>query len=399
MTLWAGAWGLRRIRKQFKNMDSNSDDEEEDEEEGEEGDDEDGTHNEVEPSIVLEGVEIGAKRKRGSSEADQDKVHDLMYTEVEKLQQKVNRQNDVLQRVRTSITTLDTDDVVQSKPGVSCTTTAIVVYETGVPDAPKPDVVSDAVAPCTIKSVPRAFTLAPTHKHAFLNNVILNVESWVNDRTFVEAGKVLNATNDIDFPHRIRWERSGPPMRWVETTPRKTQLVVSMRYKNTKGSLMDNEYIILRHANALLPPDCAKLKELKFICYLVTADADNGHDPRFRPKTSMKNSIFKNPASCLSYYNGEYTSSFFHHGEGTVPVTKYNGTMYQGRVIFKDICFSEQCLTSKTVNVNDGVWRLCVKASHPGLTNLVNFSVLSPPFSTGRRVRAIKVKSTKEKVV
>ena len=328
-------------------------------------------------SIVLHGVEVSAKRKRGLSETELDNIHSSMYNELESLKRQVAIQNDKIEKARAALKVSgyeDSDRVVAS--------TAVVVVSDTSTSTPA------AVVPNNIQ---KAFKLAPNHKNAFLNNITLHVESWANEPQSVDVGQITNSKNDTDFPHRLRGERNGAVMKWVETFPRKVNLVVSMRYKSTNGALIDNNFAVLKHANALLPPGSPRLSELKFTCKLVTADAENGYDTRFRPRTSIKSPLFKNPSSCISWNNGEPTESFFHHGNGGTPVVQYTASMTTGRVIFP-VCFSEQCLSSRTLNPTDGVWRLAIRAAHPALMNLINFSVLTPPFSTGRRVRSVKVK-------
>jgi len=242
-------------------------------------------------------------------------------------------------------------------------------------------------------TVPRAFVLAPSHKNAFLNRVRLSVESWANKPIAVGEAAMVTSPNETDFPHRLRWEKAGPPMRWVETFPRRTNLIISMRSNNgSDGALFDDEEVILKHGNALLPAGHPKLTELRFVCYLIRGDAESGYDPKSRPHTSIDKSMFKNPLACLSVNDNTHSPSFFHHGSGAQPVSSYKSTMNCGKVIFKNVCFSATCLTSNTLNASDGVWRLCIRSTHPALTNLINFMVVTPPFSTGRRVRPIKIR-------
>jgi len=367
-----------------------------------------------EAGLMINGVQIERKRKRSDTEEDQDKVHAVLYDHVYKLAKKlkdlrgaVNQAKSLFESIQDNDSPTSTSSSVpvasqppESDAGADSSTQLTVRDAEAVQSESSSStvVVANMEEDVTTTTVtPRAFVLAPSHKHAFLNRVRLCVESWTNKPITVEQATIVNCPNDSDFPHRLRWEKNGPPMRWVETAPRKTNLVVSMRPNNCgDGTLFDDEDAILNHANALLPRGHPKLTELRFVCYLVRGDAEGGFEPKSRPQTTMDKSIFKNPSACTTFYDGQYTSAFFHHANGAPPVVKYNATMHNGRVTFKDVCFSESCLTSHVLNESDGVWRLCIRSTHPGLTNLINFSVLTPPFCTGRRVRAVKVRKSKK---
>ena len=367
-----------------------------------------------EAGLMINGVQIERKRKRSDTEEDQDKVHAVLYDHVYKLAKKLKDLRGAVNQAKSLFESIQDNDSPtlrsssvpaasqppESDAGADSSTQLTVRDAEAVQSESSSStvVVANMEEDVTTTTVtPRAFVLAPSHKHAFLNRVRLCVESWTNKPITVEQATIVNCPNDSDFPHRLRWEKNGPPMRWVETAPRKTNLVVSMRPNNCgDGTLFDDEDAILNHANALLPRGHPKLTELRFVCYLVRGDAEGGFEPKSRPQTTMDKSIFKNPSACTTFYDGQYTSAFFHHANGAPPVVKYNATMHNGRVTFKDVCFSESCLTSHVLNESDGVWRLCIRSTHPGLTNLINFSVLTPPFCTGRRVRAVKVRKSKK---
>lgn len=93
----------------------------------------------------------------------------------------------------------------------------------------------------------------------------------------------------------------------------------------------------------------------------------------------------------MTKYNEKHVSAFFHTNANKQPITSYHATFQNGRIVFKDVRFSEKFLSSN-VAYGDGGWRLCIRATHPVLTNMLNFSVLTPLFYTGRRVRAVKPK-------
>jgi hypothetical protein len=368
-----------------------------------------------EAGLMINGVQISRKRKRSDSEEDQDEVHAVLYDHVYKLAKKLKDLRGAVNQAKSLFESIDDNDsptsTSSSVPAASQppesdagaeSSTQLTIRDSEVAQSSSSSAVvvanMEEDVTTTTATTPRAFVLSPSHKHAFLNRVRLCVESWTNKPITVDQATIVNCPNDSDFPHRLRWEKNGPPMRWVETAPRKTNLVVSMRPNSSgDGTLFDDEEAILNHANALLPRGHPKLTELRFVCYLVRGDAESGFEPKSRPQTTMDKSIFKNPSACTTFYDGQYTSAFFHHANGAPPVVKYNATMHNGRVTFKDICFSESCLTSHVLNESDGVWRLCIRSTHPGLTNLINFSVLTPPFCTGRRVRAVKVRKSKKK--
>jgi hypothetical protein len=397
--------------------------------------------------LMIDGTEIPKKRKRDTSEEEQDRVHDALYMQVSKLAKTLKEMRSALSNAKRALEPFSDDVAVDAtatataaepaqtttahaeNPGsggqgtsAELTASSLVVHDsdssrdattattattataattaTGavVLRNAESDAATVAAAASSASKAPLAFVLSGTHKHAFLNRIRLCVQSWANKSIVVEKGGIVSCKSDCDFPHRLRWEKNGPPMRWVETSPRKTNLVVSMRSNSGAGAaLYDDEEVILKHANALLPPGHPKLSELRFACYLVKGSAENGYDPASRPTTSLEKPLFKNPQACLAFYDNKYTTTFFHSAEGAPPVTKYTATMNGGKVVFKDVCFNDKCLTSNALNESDGVWRLCIRATHPGLMNLINFSVLTPPFCTGRRVRPVKIKKPKKK--
>lgn len=230
-------------------------------------------------------------------------------------------------------------------------------------------------------SAPRLL-LSPTHKNAFLNNVRLRVDSWTHSGA-LSIGELQHSRFALDFPHKVRREKSGLLAKWVEVHPRKFSLGVRVCIGD---SLCEDPSKVLNHANQLLPAGQMPPSELKFVCYLLYGSAPDGFDAASRPSTSLEDPIFKNPQHCLVTRQGKPVASFFH---GETPTTKFTAAFQNGRVVFRDVAFNEACLSSNVVH-GDGSWRLCVRALHPALKNLANFSVCTDSFFTSRRVREIK---------
>ena len=325
-------------------------------------------------AVLIDGVRIGTKRRCDIPMVEQDQIHDALSEHVSKLARRVKLLESVLSSVQTTVGRVGV--VVENDAGSDeSKTTRTIDKTTVVPNA-----------------VP--FVLSPLHPNSYLNRISLHVHSWANEDPTIK-GPLLSSVGEFDFPHRIRRENSGmPPTLWVEVFPRRINLVVKLSI-DVGGDRMrcTDSTTILYHANKMLPDHIPKLTELQFGCYLVYGDTQNGYQNGCRPKTSSKEPLFKNPESCISLYNGNHVPAFYHTTANKKPVTVHNGTLVDGRILFKDICFSQQALSS-CVLMTDGAWRLCVRAMHPALKNMLNFSVLTSAFYTGRRVRPVKPKPT-----
>lgn len=341
-------------------------------------------------AVLIDGVRIGTKRRCDIPTNEQDQIYETLAEHVSKLARRVKTLETVLQTVKNTV------DIVSAPKTVTAN------------NAGSDDVASVDSASCTTLSIGGAteqataaapgavpFVLSPLHPNAYLNRISISVKSWADEHHTITNGSILSSVNEFEFPHRIRWENNGMPSTlWVETFPRRFNLVATLCIEVGGDRIRCTDSAkILHHANKMIPAHMPQINELKFVCYLVYGDAQNGYKNGCRPKTSSKEPLFKNPESCLSLYNGNHIPAFYHTTANKKPVSLHNGTLLDGRIIFKDICFSQQALSS-CVLINDGAWRLCIRATHPALTNMLNFSVLTNTFYTGRRVRAVKIKST-----
>ena len=340
-----------------------------------------------EGGLCIDGIRIQSKRNRDLPDGEQDEIHETLCEHVSKLSRRVRDMEGALATVGAAIRPLILNNATRELPSAQAATAPCTALSL---DDASP-VASNALTAST------AFVLAPTHPNSYLNRVRMRVETWANKTLAVSKGGILNCPTDSDFPHRVRWENGGlPPTLWIETHPRKFNLPLTLRITIGGDNVQcKDEATILYHANAMLPKDRPKLTELKFVCYLVYGCATDGYDPLARPKTSTDKPLFKHPDACLTAYNGKHTSAFFYTESNKQPVTAYHATLANGRVVFKDVSFSDKLLSSNVANGGDGGWRLCIRATHPVLMNMLNFCTLTPVFYTGRRVRAVKPKKKK----
>jgi hypothetical protein len=365
-----------------------------------------------EGGLCVDGIRIQPKRNRELPDGEQDKIHETLCEHVSKLARRVRDMEGALATVGSAIQPfLPNGGMRQFLPSAqpSQTTEAAAPPATGAEAAPcttlsllgsaddASPVPSASAASAAAPTASTTFVLAPNHPNSYLNRVRMRVETWANKKLVVAKGGILNCPADSDFPHRIRWENGGlPPTLWAETHPRKFNLAITLRITIGGDNVQcKDEAHILYHANSMLPKERPKLTELKFVCYLVYGSATDGYDPAARPKTSTEKPLFKHPDACLNTYNGKHVSAFFHTEANKQPITAHHATLQNGRIVFKDLCFSEKMLSSNVADGGDGGWRLCIRATHPVLNNMLNFSVLTPVFYTGRRVRAVKPKKEK----
>ena len=329
---------------------------------------------EHEQPISFDGEKLSKKRRLELTDEESDRLYERMSELISNLSRRVKTLESALQAVK------DVAEHAAPTPRVASDETS-GGQQTGV------SVDADRRLP---------FVLSPQHPHSYLNRIKLKVVTWVDPPPKLESGAIISSPNELDFPHRVRWENNGiPPTLWVETFPRRMTLVATMQIKIGSDDLIDcnDPATILYHANKMLSPQMPKETELKFVAYLVYGDANNGYDKQCRPTTSSKKPLFKHPEACLHLYNGEYIPAFFHTNSQKKPTSVHTtGILRDGRIVFKNICFSQQALSSCVTTHGDGSWRLCIRSSHPALSRMLNFSVLTPVFFTGRRVRSVRAK-------
>jgi len=354
-----------------------------------------------EGGLCVDGIRIQSKRNRELPDGEQDKIHETLCEHVSKLARRVRDMEGALATVGAAVQPFITNggmcELPSAQAAAAAAPPAAAAQCTTLSLLASADDASPVSPVSTAPTAAAAFVLAPNHPNSYLNRVRMRVETWANKKLVVSKGGILNCPADSDFPHRVRWENGGlPPTLWVETHPRKLCLALTLRITIGGDDVQcKDEATILYHANAMLPKDRPKLTELKFVCYLVYGSAADGYDPAARPKTSTERPLFKHPDACLTTYNGKHVSAFFHTEANKQPVTAHHAALQNGRIVFKDLCFADKMLSSNVADGGDGGWRLCIRATHPVLNNMLNFSVLTPVFYTGRRVRAVKPKKEK----
>ena len=362
-----------------------------------------------ESGLCIDGVHISAKRQRELDDDEQDKIYEMLCKYTSKLARRVQQLEGALTTAHAALDPFASKNVPfgnnecaspppSEESGSGSGTVPVSASSNGALVPHDSEAVAVHRAPRSgAASMPRAFVLASNHKHAYLNRIRLLVQTWAAKELTLAPGGIANCSDDSGFPHRVRRENDGAVALWVETSPRKFNLKLSINIMmGTDRITCNDDAMILHHANAMLSKDQPKPTELKFTCYLLNGNAPDGYDPASRPKTSVEAPLFKHQDACLINYNGQYVASFFHSTNHKPPVTAYSATMTNGQIVFKDICFADQCLSSGVASGRDASWRLCIRATHPALCNMMNFCVMTPPFFTGRRVRAVKPKRERD---
>ena len=241
----------------------------------------------------------------------------------------------------------------------------------------------------------RPFTLHPNHKHAKLNSVRLVVQSWANTDQLQEDlgfGEVASCEENR-FPHKVRRESDCGPLVWWCEAGRALNLNVALHmYSAEENKLIavKDEAWILKHANQMLGDCGRRQEELTFKCDVVFADCKNGFEEDAKPKTTHSNPMFIQPGACLVNHNGSSKQSIFKCATASPPVNSYNGRFHNGMISFKNIVFADGFLSGSVKQGFGRLWKLRIRCTHPALQNMLNFTVLSDEFSTGKRIRPMK---------
>jgi len=241
------------------------------------------------------------------------------------------------------------------------------------------------------------FKLAHDHKHAYLNTVQLHIVDWAKKANLsgMKLGDVVSTPTECGFPHKLRMQNEhGGVASWVEVQPRRLSLVVEARIRVGQDLMrLEDETKILRHANAMLTncPNHTKPDEVEFVCYLLYGEAKNGHDATNHVKTSVKTPLFKHEHACLVKKGDSTHQAFFIDARGT-HVSKLKAVLKKGKIVFEEFSFVDEFKTSNVLPGRCFSWKLCIRATHPVLSGMMNFCVLSREFFSGKRVRPMSCK-------
>ena len=309
-------------------------------------------------ALVLNGVTIRKVYDQDRAESEKQNEHALLYSGVANLYKKLTAAEEALKAIR---------------------------------DA------AAAALPSRVEAPPTDSLSTRVNKSAYLSKLSLDwFPLWFGVRAKLGESELLKSPNSLSFPHFVRSEKDRDTF-WIEHKRKFNFQLVIRRAVGVGGpriTFSDRDEL-LKYANSLLPSDVVKPSELQFESFIVHGSTTlplgvDAAEAEARPSTSVSNPLFKNPQDCACK-TGASTHSFF-------TTSKAEGMAWsrvESSFIHSKISFTAQFLDkflSKSVVKTDGQWRLCVRPLHPALKHHVNFTVLSPPFYTGARVRPVKRK-------
>lgn len=257
-----------------------------------------------------------------------------------------------------------------------------------------------AALPNSVEAPPTESLSTRVNNSAYLSKLSLNwFPLWFGATPCAKLGEceLLKSPDSLSFPHFVRSEKDRDKF-WIEHKRRFNFQVVIRRAVSVGGpriTFSDRDEL-LKYANSLLPSDVVKPSELQFESFVVHGSTtlplgNDAAEAAARPSTSVSNPLFRNPQDCACN-TGDSTHSFFttSKAEGRA-WSRVESSFIHSKISFT-AQFLDKFLSNSVIGTDGGQWRLCVRPLHPALKHHVNFTVLSPPFYTGARVRPVKRK-------
>ena len=312
----------------------------------------------LDASIVVDGVSVTKKRARDMDEAETDEHLALLYGTVERLKKKI----DAIHEIVTSSPEPDQANVPPPPSGKSTVTIAPVV------------------------GARQTFTIASDHKNAILGKIRLKFLSWSDEIELTPLQPIAHRKGK-GFPHSIRLGSSGDFERWVSNLS---------SFNVTVGLTIGEDHLLflehkrlLDHANAMIDPASTDSTALRFELYLIHAHANGLCGDADRPFASTDTtSQFRTGHGLYKLNNGKSVTAMFRSFDPKRLKETFFADVSGGKAVFKNIHFREDVLSSHVLK-GDGAFRFVVRATHPALRDLSNFTALSPAFYVGTRTRAL----------
>ena len=316
--------------------------------------------------LLINGENIPNKRPRGLSEDEMDRCYEKMHQQLTKAAKRIVEKDEIIKAVRCAI---------------GGTSTAVVVCDATA--AAQTTVDGNRHTPQRATRV--QYTISKDHRHAILGQVRLKCTSWADNIQFQGSDRLMAREKyNSGFPHAVRIGKSGANEFYVEHG-RTFDICCEVKY--LRGGVFTESSELLKHANEWMQNGAADVAELRFEMYLIYGSGDGRHGNLERPFASTDERSHFRPGMCLAKDNkGNTRTNLFTNFNPAAKTDVFYGTCKNGRIVFSNIKFRKDA-TSSNVQINDGSFRFLIKAMHPALRDLVNYTALSETFFVAARVR------------
>ena len=232
----------------------------------------------------------------------------------------------------------------------------------------------------------KMYTVSGDHKHAPVGQFRIQFTSWAKNATFADGQRMINRhRHHSGFPHALRLSGCNAVETWAVTM---SPFDVCAEIRYLQGGKCENTDVLLAHANEWVGGTSADASELRFEMYLINARGDGRYGAAERPfACDDERSQFRPGVAMGRSATGKNVTNLFKNFDTkTCASETFYGTCKSGMVVFKDVVFRSDALSSN-VALGDGAFRFVVRATHPALKDLVNFTAITEPFFVGARIR------------
>jgi len=327
-------------------------------------------------TLLISGVKIPKKRPLGRSEDEMDACYDKMHEHILKAAKRIFEKDQLINAVRRA---LGSNGDQTGNPIATSGTSCI-----DIDGADADSVAKNAHFPSPQAQNGRLlFTIGADHRHALLGKVRLHCASWAeNVQIGGDVRIVTRKKSHSGFPHVVRIGRSGAMESYVERG-RSFDVCAEIRY--LLGGVFTDSTELLNHANEWKPSGTDSA--FRFQMHLIYAWGDGWNGDCEKPFASTDERSHFRPGTCLGKANNGamYTNLFTKVNPNTNEV--FYGTCTQGKVVFKNVTFRPDALSSNVL-IGDGSFRFVIRATHPALRGIANYTALSEKFYVGARVRS-----------
>ena len=331
-------------------------------------------------TLLIDGVAFPKKRPREMTEDEQDEMYAALHSKVLKTAQALAQKQSTLGSIRALLN--------GRASGVLAHHDAA---ETAVAEPEKDDVTSRTLVLAPGASQPavsrprRMYTVASDHVHAMLGKVRIKFVSWMDEANLTSTGRIVYRGRHSGFPHVVRMSRCNATECWVTAT---SPFDVCAEIRYLKGSQCTTTDELLAHANDWIGGTSADLSELRFELHLINATGDGRYGASERPfACDDERSQFRPGVGLGRSADGKNVTNLFKNFDPATSTSEtFYGTCSHGRIVFKNIVFRSDVLSSR-VKTGDGAFRFVIRATHPALKDLYNFTAITDPFFVGARVR------------
>lgn len=335
-------------------------------------------------TLLMNGVLLPKKRPRGLSQDEMDELYDKMHHHLVKATKLVSEKDNTINNIRLALGGGNGDDTTLQNGHSS---TALVVCDAS--DVANPAIAKATTATPRMKPGRKMYTIAKDHRHAILGKVRLRCTSWADNVEFKGDTRIITREKGHSgFPHVVRIGKSGATEYFVEHG---RTFDVCCEIKYLLGGVFTDSSELLNHANQWMPSNVADVSELRFEMYLIYASGDGRHGNSEKPFASTDERSHFRPGVCIAEdYKGNTCTNLFTNFNPNNTNEIFYGACTRGRIVFNNIQFRKDALSSNVL-AGDGAFRFVIRAKHPSLRDLVNYTALSQQFYVGARVRPTAV--------